>query len=63
MQMCSPEVEGGEVVDLDRVRLPDIKFIEAVPTEGIPSDSFSNQIKSLPLYQPDSSNMDGYKSF
>ena len=51
--MCSPEVEGGDVVDLDRVRLPDIKFIEAVPTEGIPSDSFSNQIKSLPLYQPE----------
>jgi hypothetical protein len=29
-----------------------IKFIEAVPTEGIPSGSFSDQIKCLTLYQP-----------
>ena len=52
IDLYPPEVEDTDVVDLDNVRPTVIKFIEVVPARGIPSDSSSNQIKCLPLYQP-----------
>jgi hypothetical protein len=35
-----------ESTDVERARLTVIKFVEAVPTNGIPAVSFSNHIKS-----------------
>ena len=35
-----------ESTDVERARLTVIKFVEAVPTKGIPAVSFSNHIKS-----------------
>ena len=52
IDLYPPEVEDTDVVDLDNVRPTVIKSIEVVPVGGIPSDSSSNQIKCLTLYQP-----------
>ena len=62
--MYSPLTEESTDVEfVDRARLTVIKFIEAVPIEGIPSGSFSDQIKCLTLYQPDCDDMNGYDFF
>ena len=60
--MYSPLTEESTDVEFfDRARLLVIKFIEAVPTKGIPAVGFSSHIRSLPLYQPDSCDNNGYE--
>ena len=64
MEMYSPLTEESTDVEfVDRARLTVIKFIEAVPIEGIPSGSFSDQIKCLTLYQPGLDDKDESESF
>ena len=46
-----------ESTDVERARLTIIKFVEAVPTKGIPSVSFSNHIKSTDVEFLDSARL------
>ena len=60
--MYSPLIEESTDVEFfDRARLTVIKFIEAVPTKGIPAVGFFSHIRSLSLYQPDPCDIDGYE--
>ena len=46
-----------ESTDVERARLTVIKFVEAVPTKGIPAVSFSNHIKSTDVEFLDSARL------